>query len=153
QSRPKPGPSTQLPGERFGGQVATGPKGWRVEPGWRPGERRSEPFGYRDATPRGSERERGARPGYRPGASGGWRSSRGRGGSRSSGTETPPAALGGPEALPLGGPGEIVAPVGRAPASAPGGGTFQAGEIADRGPVERGTLPPIEPRARDSREF
>ena len=29
---------------------------------------------------------------------------------------------------------------------------FQVGEIADRGPVERGTLQP-EPRARDIREF
>jgi hypothetical protein len=59
QARPRPGPQTQLPGERFGGLVGSGP-GWRTEPGWRPDMRRSEP-------------ERGYRPGYRPGASGGWR--------------------------------------------------------------------------------
>src|SRR4051812_39385635 len=92
QSRPRPGPSSQIPGERFGGQVATGPAGWRVESGWRPGQRRDEPVGSRDTGARGSERERDSRPGYRPGASGGWRSSRGRGANRSSGTERPPAA-------------------------------------------------------------
>src|SRR3954470_24067140 len=61
QSRPHPGPSSQMPGERFGGQIATGPTGWRVEPGWRPGQRREEPFGYRDNGVRGSDRERGSR--------------------------------------------------------------------------------------------
>src|SRR3954463_480611 len=57
QARPHPGPSSQMPGERFGGQIATGPTGWRGEPGWRPGQRREEPFGYRDTGVRGSERE------------------------------------------------------------------------------------------------
>jgi len=101
QARPRPGPQSQLPGERFGGLVGMG-TGFRAEPGWRPDAR---PF----------ETERGSRPGYRPGASGGWR--RGPGG---------------------GGTG--------------GGSPFRAGEVADRGPLERGTPPP-EPRARDAREF
>jgi hypothetical protein len=153
QSRPRPGPSSQMPGERFGGQVATGPTGWRVEPGWRPDARRAEPFGFRDASAR--DRERGSRPGYRPGASGGWRSSRGRGGTRSSGSEGPPAALAAYDpAVDSIGVDEPAADVGRLRSTAgPGVAPFQQGEIADRGPVERGTLPPPEPRARDSREF
>jgi stage III sporulation protein SpoIIIAA len=155
QSRPRPGPSSQLPGERFGGQVATGPTGWRVEPGWRPGQRRDEPFGYRDTAVRGSDRERGgARPGYRPGASGGWRSSssRGRGGPRASGTETPPAGLASFDSAATAGFSDVPAQHARPAPGAPAA-PFQSGEIADRGPVERGTLPPPEPRARDSREF
>jgi stage III sporulation protein SpoIIIAA len=107
QARPRPGPQTQMPGERFGGLVASGSGsssfgGYRTEPGWRPDARRGEAAAERDY-----------RPGYRPGASGGWR--------RSSG-----------------GTGD--------------GGPFQVGEVADRGPVERGSLAP-EPRARDIREF
>ncbi len=97
QSRPRPGPQAQLPGERFGGLVGGG-AGWRTEPGWRPDVRRAES-------------ERSVRPGYRPGAGGGWR---------------------------------------REPSS--GTRPFQAGDIADRGPLERGTEPP-EPRARDMREL
>ena len=42
QSRPRPGPQAQLPGERFGGLVGGGPA-WRTEPGWRPDMRRAEP--------------------------------------------------------------------------------------------------------------
>jgi hypothetical protein len=100
QARPRPGPQSQMPGERFGGLVGIG-GGWRAEPGWRPDAR---PF----------ETERGFRPGYRPGASGGWR---------------------------------------RGPGGGAGGGTpFRAGEVADRGPLERGTPVP-EPRAREVREF
>jgi stage III sporulation protein SpoIIIAA len=125
QSRPRPGPQAQIPGERFGGLVAAGPgAGWRVEPGWRPDGRRGAG---------GSEAERGYRPGYRPGASGGWR--RGRGASRSSG----------------GGSGSWEGDLARATEWS--GQIFQAGEIADRGPVERGSAPPPEPRARDVREF
>jgi stage III sporulation protein SpoIIIAA len=125
QSRPRPGPQAQIPGERFGGLVAAGPgAGWRVEPGWRPDGRRGAG---------GSEAERGYRPGYRPGASGGWR--RGRGASRSSGGGS--GSWEGDLARPTEWSGQI----------------FQAGEIADRGPVERGSAPPPEPRARDVREF
>ena len=108
QSRPRPGPQAQMPGERFGGLVASGSGsasfgGWRTEPGWRPDSRRGE-----------ASAERDYRPGYRPGASGGWR--RGAGGGSA----------------------------GNAP--------FLVGEVADRGPVERGTPEP-EPRAREIREF
>jgi stage III sporulation protein SpoIIIAA len=104
QARPRPGPQSQIPGERFGGLVGIGGGGFRGEPGWRPDSR---PF----------EQERGYRPGYRPGASGGWR--RGPGGSN-------------------GGAG--------------GGGPFRQGDLADRGPLERGT-PQADHRARDAREF
>jgi stage III sporulation protein SpoIIIAA len=152
QARPRPGPSSQLPGERFGGQIASGPTGWRVEPGWRPGERRGEPFGVRDTTVRATDRERGARPGYRPGASGGWRASRGRSGSRSSSTETPPAGLSILDPSTSSGFGEAAGSRGSA-LPGPAAGTFQSGELADRGPIERGSLPALEPRARDAREF
>jgi stage III sporulation protein SpoIIIAA len=107
QARPRPGPQSQMPGERFGGLVGSGP-GWRTEPGWRPEARRGEPT-FRG--PGYAEGERGYRPGYRPGASGGWR---------------------------------------RGPSA--GGSPFQSGDIADRGPLERGAPPP-EPRARDLREL
>jgi stage III sporulation protein SpoIIIAA len=116
QSRPRPGPQTQLPGERFGGLVGSA-AGWRTEPGWRP-----------------AEAERGFRPGYRPGASGGWR--RGRA-ARASATGEPAADWEGDR-------------IGVADADL--GPGFQNGEIADRGPLERGSVPP-EPRARDMREW
>ena len=69
--------------------------------------------------------DRGSRTGFRPGASGSWRPG------RSSSSRPPTAAAGGAS--------------GEAP--------FVAGEIADRGPVERGSAPAPEPRARDAREF
>jgi hypothetical protein len=129
QSRPRPGPQAQMPGERFGGLVASGAGsasfgGWRTEPGWRPDARRGE-----------AAAERGYRPGYRPGASGGWRRNR----------------EGRSSASSPGGAGQNTWEVdlGGSPSVAQG---FQLGDIADRGPVERGTLPP-EPRARDLREF
>jgi len=126
QARPRPGPQSQMPGERFGGLVGTSGAGWRTEPGWRPGGRPvpgtfNNEFGLQQP-------ERGYRPGFRPGASGGWRHGRATRTAGSSGTSAPweddqrP-----PEA-------------------------FQAGTLADRGPLERGPLPP-EPRARDVREF
>jgi hypothetical protein len=106
QARPRPGPQSQLPGERFGGLVGQGTAsfggGWRTEPGWRPDAR---PF---------EQDQRGYRPGYRPGATGGWR----RG--------------------PNGG--------------ASGGDPFLQGEVADRGPLERGTSL-SDQRARDAREL
>jgi stage III sporulation protein SpoIIIAA len=128
QSRPRPGPQAQLPGERFGGLVGAPGGGWRTEPGWRPDSRRGEAgfrtdIGLRDT-------DRGFRPGYRPGASGGWRGGRT---SRSAGSSALQPA-----------PWED----DQAPPSA-----FQTGGIADRGPLERGTPPPPEPRARDVREF
>ncbi len=118
QARPRPGPQTQMPGERFGGLVGAG-GGWRTEPGWRPtGTGRTSPTTFTNEfglqTP-----DRGYRPGYRPGASGGWR--RGRT-PRTTEDDLRPAE------------------------------TFQTAEVADRGPLERGTPVP-EPRARDIREF
>jgi stage III sporulation protein SpoIIIAA len=126
QARPRPGPQTQMPGERFNGLVGASGSGWRTEPGWRPDSRRGDAtFGYRDA-------ERGFRPGYRPGASGGWR--RGRTGRSTGSASTQPAPW--EEDLP----GELISPA------------FQSGPLADRGPLERGT-PASEQRARDAREF
>src|SRR4051794_16740254 len=130
QARPRPGPQTQMPGERFGGLVGPGGSGWRTESGWRPGSTggRTSPTSFSNEFGL-QQPERGYRPGYRPGASGGWR--RGRTG-RASGSGTGSPA-----------PWEE----DRRPAT-----SFQAGEIADRGPLERGTPAP-EPRARDMREF
>ncbi|HYI23067.1 MAG TPA: AAA family ATPase, partial [Candidatus Limnocylindrales bacterium] len=124
QARPRPGPQSQMPGERFGGLVGSAGSGWRTEPGWRPDARRG------DATFRepGRDADRGYRPGYRPGATGGWR--RGRT-TRSSGSSSEPSA-----------PWE----------DDPAIRAFQSGGLADRGPLERGTPTP-EPRARDAREF
>jgi stage III sporulation protein SpoIIIAA len=76
--------------------------------------------------------EPGYRSGFRPGASGSWRPARAST-SGPAGTRPAPAA-GGNDAAGFEAP-------------------FVAGEIADRGPVERGTAPVPEPRARDSREL
>jgi stage III sporulation protein SpoIIIAA len=142
QSRPRPSPREQLGTERFAGLVGSGP-GWRTEPGWRgdSGYR----GGYRDA-----ERGGGYRTGYRPGASGGWRQTRGgssrdpRGGDGGSGG-------GGATVMP----GErFAAPPGRARGDASAeDAPFVAGDIADRGPLERGATAVAEPRARDAREL
>jgi stage III sporulation protein SpoIIIAA len=136
QARPRPSPREQLGTERFAGLVGAG-QGWRTEPGWRgdSGYR----GGFRDA-------DRGYRSGYRPGASGGWRATRGaaaREGTRAEG------------GLPSEGGAGATLP-GERFAVPPGGADapFVSGEIADRGPLERGaanTAP--EPRARDAREF
>jgi stage III sporulation protein SpoIIIAA len=149
QSRPRPSPREQLGTERFAGLV--GGQGWRTEPGWR-GESPYRTGGYRE-TDRG-----GLRSGYRPGASGGWRQARGR--------ESSPRAEGG--GRPGGrssdkGPGGGAAPGSTLPgerfAVLPGGTglgseiPFVAGDIADRGPLERGDAPAVEPRARDAREL
>jgi stage III sporulation protein SpoIIIAA len=125
QSRPRPGPTAQLPGERFGGQVAMGVTGWRVEPAWRPDARRGE-IGARDAV----------RPSYRPGTSGGWRGARAR----------PRAGGEGPSAT-----WDAGMPAGAAGVSTRAA-TFQTGDLADRGPIERGSLATPELRARDARE-
>jgi stage III sporulation protein SpoIIIAA len=136
QARPRPSPREQLGTERFAGLVGAG-QGWRTEPGWRgdSGYR----GGFRDA-------DRGYRSGYRPGASGGWRATRGaaaREGTRAEG------------GLPSGGGAGATLPGERF--AVPPGGTdapFVSGEIADRGPLERGAANAApEPRARDAREF
>ncbi len=171
QSRPRPSPREQLPAERFAGLVGAGAS-WRMEPGWR-GE--GSYRGYRDNGPGGF------RSGYRPGASGGWRQTRGgssresavRGSAESRGSnDQGPAQAGAyPPLRTL--PGERFArgnPPGSLPAGAEGsadggppvwseGAPFVAGDIADRGPVEREagatgtTAPAAEPRARDVREL
>ncbi len=145
QARPRPSPREQLGREqlgreRFASLVGAGGGGWRPEPGWRgTGDYRTTPW----------EGAGGPRPGYRPGASGGWREPRGR------------ASEGAGAARTL--PGERIARLGDRSAS--GGGPagsrvaapeapFVAGEIADRGPVERAAAPAVpEVRARDAREW
>ncbi len=136
QSRPRPGPQAQMPGERFNGLVGSGTGStWRTEPGWRPGGRRNEPAFGRDAgLPEG---ERGLRPGYRPGANGGWR--RGRSAGRGGGGGSAAGGGGAWEGEP--GPPDLDQAL-----------MFQSGDIADRGPLERGSLPPDQ-RARDLREL
>jgi stage III sporulation protein SpoIIIAA len=126
QSRPRPtaNQAAERGGDRFSGLVGPGGAGWRVEPGWRGDAGR----------PVVLPGESFARPGYRPGASGGWRQSRGRTGSRTRGDRE----------------GESGGPWPAAADPRP----FVAGDIADRGPLERGSEPaPKEPRARDAREF
>jgi stage III sporulation protein SpoIIIAA len=124
QSRPRPSPREQLGPDRFSGLVGAGGS-WPTEPGWRGDGGYRSGYGGPVLFP-GGERG-GGRPGFRPGASGSWRPGRG---------STGPAASAGPAR-------------GSAAVEAP----FVAGEIADRGPVERGTTPAPEPRARDAREL
>jgi stage III sporulation protein SpoIIIAA len=144
QGRPRPSPREQLGAERFAGLVGAGSP-WRMEPGWR-GEGAYRTGGYREA-----ERGAGFRPGYRPGATGGWRQSRG-------GSGREPASRGpvseGAWAGTL--PGERFA----APPSSPRAlssaaeAPFVAGDIADRGPLERAsTTTAVEKRAREAREL
>ena len=144
QGRPRPSPREQLGAERFAGLVGAGSP-WRMEPGWR-GDGAYRSGGYREA-----DRGGGFRPGYRPGATGGWRQSRG-GSGRESATRGSASEGGWAGTLP----GErFAAP----PSSARGGAhaaevPFVAGEIADRGPLERGgTLSAAETRAREAREL
>jgi stage III sporulation protein SpoIIIAA len=134
QSRPRPGPATQLPGERFGGLVGAGQTGWRVEPSWRPDARRGD-GSLREVGIAGPERA--TRTGYRSGSSGGWRTrSRTRGSSR----EGPSAPWeGDPAAEPGAGRGVLT--------------PFLTESLADSGPLERGTPALPEPRARDAREL
>ena len=149
QGRPKPSPREQPGTDRFAGLVGSGSP-WRMEPGWRgdPGYRSGG--GYREA-----ERGGGYRPGYRPGASGGWRQTRG-GSGREAAARDPTSDGGIPSTLP-----------GERFAVSPGPGRvtgladppFVAGEIADRGPLERGAAlerggpPPPDARAKEAREL
>jgi len=127
QSRPRPSPREQLAPDRFSGLVGSGGS-WRTEPGWRGEGGYRGGYGGALSFP-GAERAPG-RAGFRPGGSGSWRP--GRGGSL-------PGTPAGPGGEPV---ARIEIP-------------FVAGEIADRGPVERGTvgLPVPEPRAREAREL
>ena len=142
QARPRPSPREQVGAERFAGLVGSG-AGWRVEPGWR-----GEP-GYR--TNLGAER--GLRPGYRPGTSGSWRPGRAGGPSAPGPASPAPTAAAGPG---LGrAPGAHDAPRGLSAVAPPVEQPFVAGDIADRGPLERadGAATAAEIRARDAREL
>ncbi len=131
QGRPRPSPREQLGAERFAGLVGAGSP-WRMEPGWR-GEGSYRTGGYREA-----ERGPGFRPGYRPGATGGWRQTRG-GSGRESSPRGPVSEGGRAGALP----GERFVALSSSPRSGPrpAEAPFVAGEIADRGPLERGDAP------------
>jgi stage III sporulation protein SpoIIIAA len=139
QSRPRPTAREVAGGDRFSGLTGSGTGAWGRDPGWRGAST------YRTGFPGGDERLP-ARPGFRAGQSGGWRANRG----AASGTER---AARGPEGDRAGLtvlPGERFA--------VPPGGAFQAGDIADRGPVERsenglGPVPAVDVRARDAREL
>src|SRR4051794_37721312 len=129
QGRPRPSPREQLGAERFAGLVGGGSP-WRMEPGWRGEGSRG---GYRDAdrTP--------FRPGYRPGASGGWRQTRGGPGREN----TRPLSSATTDVMP-----------GERFANRPGDEPFVAGDIADRGPLERGVAATtVDTRAREAREL
>ena len=146
QARPRPSPREQIGAERFAGLVGSG-QPWRMEPGWR-GEGTYRTGGYRDATGGGGA----FRSGYRPGASGGWRQTRG-------GSAREPAPRGqqseGGQPGPSGVlPGErfAIPPAGRAGAH-PEDQPFVSGDIADRGPLERGAPSIADTRARDAREL
>jgi stage III sporulation protein SpoIIIAA len=142
QARPRPSPREQIGAERFAGLVGTG-QPWRMEPGWR-GDA-SYRGGYREADRGGS-----LRSGYRPGASGGWRQTRG-GPTRES---TPRGSFDGGTGSSAG-PARFAVP----PLSTigPGAGAedapFVAGEIADRGPLERGAGTALDTPAREQREL
>ncbi|HET9681595.1 MAG TPA: R3H domain-containing nucleic acid-binding protein [Candidatus Limnocylindrales bacterium] len=123
-SRPRPSPREQLAADRFSGLVGSG-MGWRTEPGWRGEGSYRGGFG-----PAGGNDRPATRPGFRPGASGSWRPSRAANGGATSRPDSPST-----------GPG----PEPESP--------FVAGELADRGPLERGTAPVPEPRAREVREL
>ncbi len=168
QSRPRPSPRETLGSERFAGLVGSGSP-WRMEPGWR-GEGNYRQGGYREAAPGTSPG--GYRAGYRPGAGGGWRQTRG-GTTRETG---PRGRIGGPgrPGDPITGmmPGERFAvqpPAGDdrgrgAGRAGPGRGVaepapsgpdrpFISGEIADRGPLERGVPAPPDRHVREQREL
>jgi len=165
QSRPRPSPRDQLGRdqfgrERFAGLIGSGGGGWRPEPGWRgSGDYRTTPWDLGSAV----------RPAFRPGASGGWRESRGRAGeagrllpgeriARLDDRRGPggAAGAGGAPGAGSGGQGGGNGAGGGPPGSRAGAleAPFVAGELADRGPVERGAaavVPDI--RARDAREW
>jgi stage III sporulation protein SpoIIIAA len=144
QGRPRPSPREQLGAERFAGLVGAGSP-WRMEPGWR-GEGAYRSGGYREA-----DRGSGVRPGYRPGATGGWRATRG-GSGREPASRGPVSEGGWAGTLP----GERFASppaAGRGP-TGPSEAPFVAGDIADRGPLERGAATSAaEKRAREAREL
>src|SRR5437773_1322601 len=148
QARPRPSPREQIGAERFAGLVGSG-QPWRMEPGWRgEGSYRTGP--YRDAA--GAAGSTAFRSGYRPGASGGWRA--GRGGSAREPAPRGQAQEGGPGDASGILPGErfAVPPAGRA-VTGLDDEPFVSGDIADRGPLERGAPSIADTRAREAREL
>ncbi len=144
QARPRPSPREQIGAERFAGLVGSG-QPWRMEPGWR-GDA-SYRGGYRDV-----ERGGSLRSGYRPGASGGWRQARG-GPTREG---TPRGSLGPAGDASDGGPALhfAVPPLSdRLPGGRVEDAPFVAGEIADRGPLERGAGTAVDTPVREQREL
>ncbi|MES2210195.1 MAG: R3H domain-containing nucleic acid-binding protein [Chloroflexota bacterium] len=138
QSRPKPSPRDGLD-DRFSGLTGSG-SSWRMEPGWRGDASYRPGYGAGGVAFQGGERS-GYRSGYRPGASGSWRPTRG------GPTSSPDGNRGGAGAAR--GAGVRGGSGVRGSADAP----FVAGEIADRGPLERGSAPPPDARAREAREL
>jgi stage III sporulation protein SpoIIIAA len=140
QSRPKPTAREMAGGgDRFSGLTGSGVGAWGREPGWRGAST------YRTGVPGGDERLP-ARPGFRSGQSGGWRANRGASSGADRGARGPEGDRPGLTAMP-----------GERFATRPGE-AFLAGEIADRGPVERsenglGPVQAAEVRARDAREL
>jgi hypothetical protein len=122
-----------------------------MEPGWRGDGGYRSGGGFRDAGGgAGAAGGAGFRSGYRPGASGGWRQTRG-----GSGREPAPRGLQSEEGAAGVLPGERFA---TPPAGGRVGGRlddqpFVSGEIADRGPLERGAPVVPDTRAREAREF
>jgi stage III sporulation protein SpoIIIAA len=159
QSRPRPSArdgGVAGPGDRFSGLTGAGAGAWGREPGWRGAST------YRTGGYAGEDRLP-ARPGsgFRPGTSGGWRAGRSgsdrgseRGSERSS--RSPESDRQAPLSASTGTmPGERFRVVpGGAPGAGPGG-PFVAGDIADRGPLERAepAATAAEVRARDAREL
>jgi stage III sporulation protein SpoIIIAA len=142
--------------DRFAGLVGAAGAGWRTEPGWRGGGEpgwRGDAAAYYETAPWAVDR--GALTGYSPGATGGWRLPRGkasktgrRSGARTARDGGASAGRGGPLPGPDGGAGQgAIEP----PQVLSAGGPFRLGDLADRGPLERGTDPG--PRARDVREL
>ncbi|MDQ2964502.1 MAG: AAA family ATPase, partial [Chloroflexota bacterium] len=157
QARPRPSPREQLGAERVAGLGGSGSP-WRMEPGWR-GDGPYRGGGYRDAGPGGAGAGGpGYRAGYRPGASGGWRQTRG-GSARETGPRGRIAEPGAPDGASGTLPGErfAVPPTGEARRgkSSPlvADPPFVSGEIADRGPIERGAQAIIDTRAKEAREL
>ncbi len=145
QSRPRPRPAQGV-ADRFAGLVGTGQAGWRPEPGWR-GESEYRTGGLREPEP-------GYRPGFRAGTSGGWRAARGRETTRSGRARPRGGDTGTPSA---GAPAEGGWSTDRDAYFATMGGpelAFRSGDIADRGPLERGSqAAALDQRARDAREL
>jgi hypothetical protein len=150
QARPRPSPREQIGAERFAGLVGSG-QPWRMEPGWR-GDGGYRGGGFREAGGGSGSAAGGAgfRSGYRPGASGGWRQTRG-----GSGREPAPRGPQSEDRAEGVIPGERFA---TPPAGGRNGGRlddapFVSGEIADRGPLERGAPVVPDTRAREAREL